>query len=90
MVHVPQFIAFMDLPLGFTSEQVVEAKHACYDAFSQRHRTSSEMPSTYLQRLLQLVMYSIHAFYASIAMYGIAPYCFPFGVWDGLRMGATG
>ncbi len=54
MVHVPQFIAYMDLPLGFTSEQVVEAQHACYDALYQRYRTSSETSSTY-PRLLQLV-----------------------------------
>ncbi len=41
MVHVPQFIAYMDLPLGFTSEQVVEAQHACYDALYQRYRARS-------------------------------------------------
>ncbi len=31
-LHLTQFIALLDLPLGFTSEQVVEAHHACYDA----------------------------------------------------------
>ncbi len=55
MVHVPQFIAYMDLPLGFTSEQVVKAQKACYDAFYQRYRTSSETSSAYPQRLLESV-----------------------------------
>ncbi len=31
MVHVPQFIAYADLPLEFTSKQVVDAQHSCYD-----------------------------------------------------------
>ncbi len=29
MAHVPQFIAYTNFPLGFTSEQVVEAQHSC-------------------------------------------------------------
>ncbi len=59
MLHFPQFIVFMDLPLGFTNEQVVEAQHACYDALYQRYRTSSEASSTYPQRLLQSVRHYI-------------------------------
>ncbi len=54
MVHVPQFSAYMDLPLGFASDQTVEAQHAYYDAMYQRYRTSREN-SSYPQRLLQSV-----------------------------------
>ncbi len=55
MVHVPQFIAYTDFPLGFNSEQVMEAKHPFYDALYHRHRTSSVTYSTYPQHLLQLL-----------------------------------
>ncbi len=50
MVHVPQFIAFMYLPLGFTIEQVGDAQDACCDALYQRYRTTSETSSTYSLR----------------------------------------
>ncbi len=50
MVHVSQFIAFMDLPLGFTIEKVEEAQDACCDALYQRYRTTSETCSTYPPR----------------------------------------
>ncbi len=55
MVRVPQFIAYRDHQLEFTSDQGLEAQHSCYDALYQRYRTSSEMSSTYPQRLLQSV-----------------------------------
>ncbi len=32
MAHVPQFIVYIDLPLGFKSKHVVEAQLSCYDA----------------------------------------------------------
>ncbi len=37
VVHVPQFIAYTNFSLGFTSEQVVEAQHSFYDALHRRH-----------------------------------------------------
>ncbi len=55
MVHVPQFIAYTNLSLGFTNKQVVEAEHTFYDALCHRYRTSSVTPSTYPQHLLQSV-----------------------------------
>ncbi len=55
MVHVPQFIAYTNFPLGFTSEQVVEAQHSFYDVLCHRYRTSSVTSSTYPQHLLQSV-----------------------------------
>ncbi len=58
MMYFPQFIAFMNLPQGFTSEQVVEAQHACYDALYHRYRTSTVTSSTYPQRLLQSLLFS--------------------------------
>ncbi len=53
MVHVPQFIAYMNFPLGFTSEQAKEAQRSFYDALYQRYRTRSVTSSTYPQHLLQ-------------------------------------
>ncbi len=55
MVLIPQFIAYTNFPLGFFSEQVVEAQHPFYDTLHNRYRTSSVTSSAYLQHLLQLV-----------------------------------
>ncbi len=55
MVHVPQLIAYTNFPLGFTSEQVVEAQHSLYDALYHRYRTSTVTSSTYMQHLFQSV-----------------------------------
>ncbi len=54
MVHVPQFIAYTNFPLGLTSEQVVEAQHSVHDAPYHKYRTSGVPSSTYPQHLLQL------------------------------------
>ncbi len=51
MVHVPQVNAYTDLSLEFSSEELFEAQHSCYDEFYHRYRTSSETSSTYLQRV---------------------------------------
>ncbi len=51
MVHVPQFIAYTNFPLGFTSEQVVDAQHSFYDALYNRNRTRSVTFYTYPQHL---------------------------------------
>ncbi len=50
MVHVLQFIAYTNRPLGFTSE-----KNSSYDALYHRYRTRSVTSSTYPQHLLQSV-----------------------------------
>ncbi len=66
MVHVPQFIAYTNFPLGFTSEQVVEAQNSSYDALYHRYRTRSVTSSvTYPQHPLQSVrQYSaLHVFF---------------------------
>ncbi len=55
MVHAPQFIAYTNFLLGFTSEQVVAAQHSFCDAFDHRYRTSSVTSSNYPQHLLQSV-----------------------------------
>ncbi len=55
MVHVPQFIAYTNFPLGITSEQVVEAQHSFYDALYHMYCTNSVTSSTYPQHLLQSV-----------------------------------
>ncbi len=52
MEHVPQFIAYTNFPLGFTSKQVVEAQHSLYDALYHRYHTSSVISSTYPQSVL--------------------------------------
>ncbi len=47
IVHVPQFIAYTNFLLGFTSEQVVEAQHSFYDALYRRYLTSGVTSSIY-------------------------------------------
>ncbi len=87
MVHVAQFNAYTNFPLGFTSEQVVEAQHSFYDALYHRYRTNSVTSSTYPQHLEQLVRHynALHVYQSVIPPY----YCF-FGVWSGLRIGVPG
>ncbi len=65
MVHIPQFIAYTNRPLGFTSEQVVEAQNSSYDALYHRYRTRSVTSSTYPQHLLQSVKHynAMHVFF---------------------------
>ncbi len=53
MMHVPQFIAYTNIPLGITSEQVVKAQYSFYHTLHHRYRTNSVISSTYLQHLLQ-------------------------------------
>ncbi len=55
LMHVPQFIAYTDFPLGFTSGQVMEAQHSFNDTLYHRYRTSSVTSSTYPDHLLQAV-----------------------------------
>ncbi len=55
MVLIPQFIAYTDFPLGFTSEQVVEAQHPFYDTLHHRYRTISLISSAYAHHLLQSI-----------------------------------
>ncbi len=52
MEHVPQFIAYTNFPLGFTSKQVVEAQHSFYDTLYHSYHTSSVISSTYPQSVL--------------------------------------
>ncbi len=61
--YVLQFIDHTNFPLGFTSEQVVEAQYSFYDALYYRYRTSSVTSSTYPQHLLQSVRHynAMHA-----------------------------
>ncbi len=61
MVHVPQFIAYMDISLGSTSEQVVEAQHACYGALHRRYRNINETSSTNVFcNVLDIIMLSMY------------------------------
>ncbi len=55
LMHVPQFIAYTNVPLGFTSEQVMEVQHSFNDTLYHRYRTSSVTSSTYPEHLLQSV-----------------------------------
>ncbi len=55
MAHVPEFIADMNFALGFTSVQVVEVQHSCYDELYPRYRTRTLTSSTYPHHLLNLV-----------------------------------
>ncbi len=57
LMHVPQFIANMDRPLGLASKHAVEAQHPRLDALYQSYRTSSETSFNYQQCLLQSVRY---------------------------------
>ncbi len=38
LMHVPQLIAYTNFPLGFTSEQVMEAQHSFNDTLYRRYR----------------------------------------------------
>ncbi len=55
MVHVPQFIAYKNFSLEFTTEEVEEARHSFDDALYHRYRTSSVTSFTYPQHRLQSV-----------------------------------
>ncbi len=55
LMHVPQFIAYTNIPLGFTSEQVMEAQHSLNDTLYHRYRISTVTSSTYSEHLLQSV-----------------------------------
>ncbi len=87
MAHVRQFIAYMDRPLGCTSEHAVAAQHACYDALYQRYHIRSETFSAYLHRLMQSVRH-----YNALHVYqpmGFHPTVAFFEVWGEFRMGGN-
>ncbi len=67
MAYVRQFIAYMDRPLGCTSEHALAAQHACYDVLYQRYHVRSETSSAYLHRLLQSVRH-YNAFHVYLPM----------------------
>ncbi len=52
LMHAPQFTAYTNFPLGFTSEQVMKAQHSFDDTLYHRYRTSSVNSSTYSKHLL--------------------------------------
>ncbi len=49
MTHVPQCVAYMNFPHGFTSEQVVKEQHSCYGTLYHRYCTSSAYPQHLLK-----------------------------------------
>ncbi len=78
MVHVPQSIAYMDLPANNTRAMTLYTSGSVLVA-----RWIPPLHIVFCNRIdiIKLGMYE---------MYEIAPRCFLFGVWDGLGMRATG
>ncbi len=58
LMHVPQFTAYTNSPLGLTMEQVMEAQHSFNDTLYHRYHISSVTSSTYPEHLLQSVRHS--------------------------------